>query len=66
MISHLLEAFAGVFLIATASLLAGLLRSAKTSSQVTEEQQSHDEQHKQPAYLISSSQQDLHNYYCAQ
>jgi hypothetical protein len=39
MISHLPEAFAGVFLIATVSLLAGLLRSAKASSQVTEEQQ---------------------------
>jgi hypothetical protein len=37
MISHLTEAFAGVFLIATVSLLAGLLRSAKASSQVTEE-----------------------------
>ena len=46
MISHLLEAFAGVFLIATVSLLAGLLRSAKASSQVTEEQQDRpDEQH---------------------
>jgi hypothetical protein len=35
MISHLTEALAGVFLIATVSLLAGLLRSAKASSQVT-------------------------------
>jgi hypothetical protein len=33
MIRHLTEAFAGVFLIATVSLLAGLLRSAKASSQ---------------------------------
>jgi hypothetical protein len=45
MISHLLEAFAGVFLIAAGSLLAGLLRSAKASSQVTEEQQDKPDEH---------------------
>jgi hypothetical protein len=39
MISHLLEGLAGVFVIATITLLAGLLRSAKASSRVTEEQQ---------------------------
>jgi hypothetical protein len=39
MIGHLLEGLAGLFVIATVSLLAGLLRSAKASSQVTEDQQ---------------------------
>ncbi len=63
MISYLPEAFAGVFLIATVSLLAGLLRSAKASSQVTEEQQEEpDWQHAEglqqpegPAPLLTAS-----------
>jgi hypothetical protein len=39
MIGHLLEGIAGVFLIAGVSLLAGLLRAAKASSQLVEEKQ---------------------------
>jgi hypothetical protein len=39
MIGHFMEGIAGVFVIAGVSLLAGLLRAAKASSQVTEEQQ---------------------------
>jgi hypothetical protein len=51
MIGHVLEGIAGVFVIAGVSLLAGLLRAAKASSQVTEEKQDApvhpDEQHVQ-------------------
>ncbi len=39
MISHILEGVGVLYLIAMVSLLIGLLRSAKASSQVTEEQQ---------------------------
>ncbi|HEV2275815.1 MAG TPA: hypothetical protein VGR96_16710 [Acidobacteriaceae bacterium] len=39
MLVHLLEAFAGVSSVVLVSLLIGLLRSAKASSQVTEERQ---------------------------
>jgi hypothetical protein len=49
MIGHLMEGIAAVFLIASVSLLAGLLRAAKASSQVTEEKHDapvpNDEQH---------------------
>jgi aspartate oxidase len=49
MSGHLLEGLAGAFLIASVSLLTGLLRAAKASSRVTEENQDapvhDDEQH---------------------
>jgi hypothetical protein len=49
MIGHVLEGIAGLFVIAGVSLLAGLLRAAKASSQMTEEKQDapvrDDEQH---------------------
>jgi hypothetical protein len=38
-ISHLLQVFAGIYLIAMVSLLVGLLRTAKASSTVAAEQQ---------------------------
>ncbi len=38
MIGHFLEGIVGVFLIASVSLLAGLLRAAKASSQLTEKE----------------------------
>ena len=36
---HLLQVFAGIYLIVMVSLLVGLLRSAKAASTVAEEQQ---------------------------
>ncbi len=41
MIRYLFEGLAAVALIGMVTLLSGLLRSAKSSSQVTEEQQDH-------------------------
>ena len=41
MIRYLFEGLAAVALIGMVTLLTGLLRSAKSSSQVTEEQQDH-------------------------
>lgn len=45
MSSHLLEILVGLFLVVSAGLLAGLLRSAKASSQAAEEQEDSTEGH---------------------